>query len=113
MDKQLTERNNAKEDVRRVYDALQIQKVSGDVAGANAVYDKLSDQDKKLYQDIKSGEKTKATNALKAKLYPLFVKLQELKAKGQKDYADSIYYGLSDEEQRVYSMLKKQFVNYE
>ena len=113
LDAKQAERNKAKEPIRELYDQLQEMKANDKVDEANKIYYALPDQARKLYDDIKQAEKSKATTALKAKIYPIYLDLQEMKAEGRVDEANEIYDQLSKEEKRVYQLIKKQFVTYE
>ncbi len=113
MDAQQQARNKAEEPVKKIYDELQTMKAEGKKTEADAIYNKLPDNQKTLYDDIKQSEKTKATKELKAKLYPIYLQNQELKREGKGNEADTIYNALSEEEKDVYELLKQQFKSYE
>ncbi len=109
LDARKQERAKEMNRVRDTYDKLQQMKAEGKTDEANLEYYKLSDEDRKLYDDIKTSEKTKKTNSLKAKMYPVYQQLQELKSQGKNDYANEIYNQLSQEEKHAYQLIKNTF----
>ena len=104
-----TQKTKDKEPVQKIYDDLQKMKEAGNTEQANKIYRALPKEQKKLYDELKSSAKTKATNDMKIQLFPLYEELQALKASGRQAEADRRYNQLSKEEKRVYQLIKKQF----
>ncbi len=108
IDKHRDIQKDAKKKVRPIYDQVQELLASGDEASAEKLVDSLSDEDYEVYKDIKQAERTKATNKLKLKVFPIYEEVQELKADGNLEEAQAIVDSLSDDEYRVYKLLKEQ-----
>ena len=113
MDAQTNARNKAMAPIKKLYNELQTMKAEGKTAEADKRYFALSKDEKILYNDVKRAQKLKETKASEIKLYPLYVQLQELKKSGKVDEANSIYSKLSDEEKRIYRLIKAKFKTYE
>ena len=98
----------AKEKIRPTYDKVQQLLEEGQEEEAQKIVDALPDEDYEVYKDIKQAEKTKATNKLKLSVYPIYQKAQELKADGKQDEANELVDSLTEEEYRVYKLIKEQ-----
>ena len=100
----------ARERIKPIYDKIQkMKKTNPDNCKEYAESFNLSKEDKEIYKKIKTSEKRKETNRMKEKLYPIYLKIEELKKTNPdtvREYAESL--NLSDEEKRVYQLLKAQ-----
>ena len=98
----------ARERIKPIYDKVQKLKETDDKA-ARELAETFSEEDREIYKKIKSSEKTKRTNEMKEELYPIYLKIEALKKTNPdavKEYAESL--SLSDEQKRVYKLLKAQ-----
>ena len=86
----------------------EIQKVKEtDQSKADEMVERLSDEEWEIYKELRGTTKTKTTNKLKEEFYPTFLRIQEVKEKNQEE-ADKIVNDLSEEEWRIYGLLKAQ-----
>ena len=81
------------ETIQPVYDEIQKLVEEGEDERALAIYDDLSANDKKLYQQLK--------------VFPTYHAIQKLKEEGKTDEALVLYDQLSDKGQKAYQQLKK------
>lgn len=98
-----------KEKFQPVYDNLQSLIASGKESEAQVILDKLTDAEYKIYKRIKTSQKTADTKAAQEKLFPLYTDIQEMIAEGREDEAQAILDGMTDEEYRIYKLLKERF----
>lgn len=96
----------AKNAMMPTYQKLQDMKNSGDVAGANKIYNALSVKDKAVYDSIKKSEALKDTKAREIKMQTVYDNLQQLKAEGRNDEANADYMALSPADQHAYDLVK-------
>lgn len=93
--------------VQKIYNNNQKLKAAGKTDEANGVYDALPDGQKLIYNDIKRQAAAAQTVRTKASMEKLYANLQQMKSEGNVDGANAIYYGLSQEEQHVYDLIKR------
>lgn len=101
------EQARAKEPIQKVYDENQKLKDEGKIDEADAKYAALSDEEKKIYDAIKSSAKRTATLKRKPVVQAVYDKNQSLIVEGNVAEAEAIYNGLSVEDQRIYDSIKK------
>ena len=75
---------------------------------AMAIYNKLSDEDKKFYKTVKNSEAAKANIKGRRDILPIFEKIRGLRDSGKGDEAMSAYDALTDEQKTYYQKLKKE-----
>lgn len=97
----------AKAKVKPIYDQVQKLKAEGREDEALALANTLTEAEAEVYKSIKSAEKSKQTQALKVKVTPIYNKIQKLKANGQADEALALAQTLTEEEARVYKLIKE------
>jgi enhancing lycopene biosynthesis protein 2 len=97
----------AKAKVKPIYDQIQQLKAQGKMDEALTIAQSLSEAEAEVYKSIKSAEKAKQTQELKKKVTPIYNKIQKLKANGQIDEALVIAQSLSEDEIRVYKLIKE------
>jgi len=101
-----TARKEENNRIRPIYDQAQKLKEQGQEAEAQALVEQLSDEDYAIYKRIRTAEKAKATREGEERIYPLYKQVQQLKEAGRMDEAQAIVDGLSDEDYRLYKLLK-------
>ena len=97
----------AKEKLKPVYDEIQKLKKEDRQDEAKAMVDKLSDEEWETYKNMLSADRTKETKTLKEEFYPKFLEIQKLK-KTNWEEGKRIVDSLTDEEWRIYKLLKAQ-----
>ncbi len=94
-------------DFRPTYNKVQGLIKQGKTDEAKAIVDNLSDKDYETYKTFKQIEKTKDTTKKMNEMVPTYKKVQDLVKSGKTDEAKAIVEAFSDEEYRVYQLLKK------
>jgi len=94
-------------DFRPTYNKVQELIKQGKMDEAKAIVDSLSDKDYETYKTFKQIEKTKDTTKKMNEMVPTYKKVQDLVKSGKTDEAKAIVEAFSDEEYRVYQLLKK------
>jgi soluble cytochrome b562 len=92
--------------VKSTYDEVQSLIKAGKIDEAKKIVNDLPEKDYALYKKFKAKDKAIATDELKIKLAPVYDKVKELKEAGKIDEAKSIVDNMSDEEYRVYKLIK-------
>jgi hypothetical protein len=96
----------AQSKVRPIYDQVQKLKEAGKTDEAKSLVEKLSDAEYEVYKDIKAAEQTKKTTSEKSRLMPVYIEVQKLKSQGRTEEAQAKVNALTDEEYRVYKLIK-------
>lgn len=78
----------------------------GNYRAAKEKVDKLTDEQYEIYKDLKAADKTKKTLEGETRMYKVVEQVQELLKVGNKDEAQQIVDGLSNEEYRLYRLAK-------
>ena len=97
-----------KDRVKEIYDQVQTLVEDGKFDEAQQIVNGLPDNEWEIYKNVKASSKRSTTNQSKVDLYPLYQKVQELKQSGNLDEAKQIVNGLTNEEYRIYKLLKDQ-----
>jgi len=78
---------------------------AGKSAEADANYKALTKEEKVIYKEIVSNEKSRATVKREGELYDLVVSAKKLDAEGKSNEADALYNNLSKEDKRIYKLV--------
>lgn len=95
--------------LKPTYDKVQELKKQGKEDEAQTMVDNLSDEDYKTYTKIKASDKRRETTGAEAKMYTTYQKVQELKKQGKEEEAQNIVDEMSDEDYRIYSLVRDRF----
>jgi hypothetical protein len=109
MDNLKKENQVALDKVRPIYDQIQKLKISGNVEQANQMAQSLSPADYAVYKKIKQSEKSKVTIKGEKEIYPIYLKIKELKDSGQIDAANAMARQLTADQYKVYKLVKDKF----
>lgn len=101
------EKARAKEKVKPVYNQVQDLISQGRSDEAQTIVDGLSDEEYKLYKELKSADKTRKTKAGEAAMFDTVLKVKGLIESGKTEEAQAIVNSLSDEEYRLYRLAKE------
>ena len=108
LDKAAQEKADYKaKNVRPIYDQAQQLKAEGKEDEAQALVEKLSDDDYEIYKAIRTAEKSKKTKELQVELSPVYEQIQALIAEDRLEEAQQIVEDMTDEEYHAYELLKK------
>ncbi len=104
-------KNNVAENkqMQPTYDKVQKLKAEGNDDEAQSIVDNLSDDDYAIYKRVKAADKNSATSKAESAMYKTYQQVQELKKQGQEDQAQSIVDDMSDEDYRIYTLVKNRF----
>jgi hypothetical protein len=102
-------RADEKEQMQPVYDEVQSLIAQGKEAEARKIVDGLTDEEYATYKKIKASQKSKATIAAEEQMLPQYLEIQEMIANDEEDEAKAIVNNMSDEEYRIYKLLKARF----
>lgn len=100
---------SAKKKLMPTYNKIKELAKSGDLDTARDAYESLSTKEKEVFKAIKSDEKAEETLKGKKNILPTFVKIRDLVVANKKDEAKEIYNQLSEDEQRYFDLVKKDF----
>lgn len=93
--------------IRPIYNHVQDLLKEGREEEAIEITDALSPEDYNLYKDIKTAEKSKATQQAEREMYPTAKRVKELVDAGRIDEATEITTNMTEEEYRIYQLVKK------
>jgi hypothetical protein len=97
--------------MKPLVDKINEMEENGDYDEVDKIIEGLSEEDLKSYKNAAKSVKAKATKetkeALKPKLDPIVDKIIELEDGGKYDESDALFYGLSEDEQKVVQSLIK------
>jgi hypothetical protein len=91
-----------------IYIEAQKLKEAGKEQEALDLVNSLTDEQYATYKELKTKDKKKATSELKKQILPIYQKAQKLKESGMEQEALDLVNSLSDDEYRVYKLLKDQ-----
>ena len=104
---QRTEKKKAEQKpIQSIYDQAQKLNKEGKLDQAQKLVNDLSEEDYKIYKDIKSNEKRKETEKEVEKMLPRAKKILQLKMEGKLDEATKQVEAMTDEEYRLYKLAK-------
>lgn len=98
--------SQAEEKFQPTFDDIQTLLAEGKDDQAQALVNGLTDAEYVTYKLMKKKMKTAETNATKVKLYPTYLKVQDLISQGKENEAQSIVDAMSDSEYKAYKSLK-------
>lgn len=99
--------DDAKKRLKPLYEQAQKLKASGDNAGAQQIVDRLSDEDYKVYQSLKTADKNKKATAQQKAMSETVFRVQDLLKNGNKGEAQRVVDAMSDEDYKIYQSTKK------
>lgn len=88
------------------FDSIQALIKDGNTEEAHAQVDALSDDDYKLYQNMRASAKSKTTQQGEAGMYDTVKQVRQLQFEGKTDQAQAIVDGLSDDDYKLYKLAK-------
>ncbi len=94
--------------MEKLYTEVQSLKASGKTEEAQKLVDDLSDDEYAKYKKVRSAAIAKATTQAEKEMAPTVVKVQNLIKAGKKEEAQAIVDQFTDEEYRIYGLVKKQ-----
>ena len=109
VDKQKARDTKMREEVKVLYDNLQVMKANGEEEQAKALLNELSDEEYAVYKTIKSNIKAQATKSAKVETFSEYKTIRKLKEAGDLVEAMARVNAMDDAEYKAYSSLKKQF----
>lgn len=95
--------------VEPVYNEVQRLIKDDKIEEAQRIVDSLSDEDYDTYKSIKQAEQSKRTDQAKITLYPTYLEVQQLLSQGKEEDAQAIIDSMSNEDYRIYKLLKNQY----
>lgn len=99
-------RSQAREKLMPFYNKLQTMKDDGQQKEADDLYNTQSKEDKVVYDSIKKSEKAKDTKARNAQIQILYDNLQKMKDQGRNEEANTVYFGLSEDDRISYDRIR-------
>lgn len=109
LDKKAAEQAHAKKTFQPTYDKIRGLVTEGKTDEAKQLLNQLSDSDYKMYQNMKTAEKSADTKDTESKVYSTYLHVQELKNAGKVDEATAIVNGMSDADYKAYKLIKARF----
>jgi hypothetical protein len=103
-----SEKRRNKASVQPVYDSVQKLKSEGKLDEAKNIVDALSEDEWKIYKQIKSTDTRETTLQTKKDVLPTYRQVQKLKEQGKTDEAKAIVDSLSAEEWKAYKLIRDQ-----
>jgi len=95
--------------MKPLYDQLQVMKQAGQTEQANAIWARLSADDKKLYAKVKTYYKKSDTSQSEKDFQPTFQSIRDMKTSGDpalEAQADTQYNELNASDKHIYQLLK-------
>lgn len=99
----------AQDKIKPIYGQVQKLNDAGQTDQAQAIVDGLSDAEYEVYKSIKTAEKAQKTLDEKKRLTPLYLEVQKLANQGKTDEAQAKVDTLTDEEYRIYGLIKDSY----
>ena len=96
----------AKKAFRPTYDRIRTLSKENEVE-ARALLESLTENEYEMYKSMKKADKAKETLETQRRIYPLFVRIQELREAGDTEEARALLETLTDDEYRAYELLKE------
>lgn len=109
MDKQTQIRADANKKFKPTYDQINDLIDAGRKNEAQAIVDGLSEEDYALFKTMRSTDKRSATMAGEARMYSVYQQIKKLVKEGKREDAQTILDNLSEEDYRLYKLVKNKF----
>jgi hypothetical protein len=87
---------------------LEVRDVEGDKARADAMFEALTAEEKKIVTSISKARKTAETRQRKVELYSMLLDIRELHETGRSERADELYAALDAEDKKLITQVSKE-----